>query len=211
MRILQQSKFAPIGSTYPMPFKARIIAGNSGDLYARVKAGVFREDLYMALTVRRIDLPPLRERKADMPLLADYFEKHRQPQQAEVTFSDSARRFLQAYDWPGDLVLADGELKLPARIVTMRIGVDERESGNPNWRNPPNPRMGLCGATTTLPLQLPGVIPSTAGPVAVNVPEQPSTAPPAAASGPPSRVGNGPCKPLSPLTSVAKELIWPPK
>jgi DNA-binding NtrC family response regulator len=122
MRILQQSKFAPIGSTYPMPFKARVIAGNSGDLHARVKAGVFREDLYMALTVRRIELPPLRERKADIPLLADYFfEKHRQPGQAEVNFSDSARRFLAAYDWPGNVREFENTIKRAAADLRSPI------------------------------------------------------------------------------------------
>jgi DNA-binding NtrC family response regulator len=122
MRILQQSKFAPIGSTYPMPFKARVIAGNSGDLHARVKAGVFREDLYMALTVRRIDLSPLRERKADIPLLADYFfGKYRQAQQAEVTFSDSARRFLEAYDWPGNVRELENTIKRAAAGLTSPI------------------------------------------------------------------------------------------
>ena len=112
MQVLQQNRFAPVGSIYQMPFKARVVAGTSSDLLARVKSGGFREDLYMALNVRQIQIPPLRERTADIALLADYFiEKHRKAKGGTLTLSDSARRFLETYDWPENVRELENTIK----------------------------------------------------------------------------------------------------
>jgi len=102
-QVLQQGKFTPIGSMYAMPFHARVIAGTSRSLELAVKAGTFREDLFVALGARQIQLPPLRERRVDIPLLLDYFLEKYRPEQTPFTCSDSGLRFLQACDWPGNV------------------------------------------------------------------------------------------------------------
>lgn len=126
LRVLLQKKFTPMGSTYPMPFKARLIAGTSSDLVSLVKDGAFGEEFYVAISVRQIQLPPLRERKADIWILADYFmKKYRASPQAEITCSDSARKFLEAYDWPGNVRELENTIqralgKMEGNILRMR-------------------------------------------------------------------------------------------
>jgi two-component system response regulator AtoC len=81
---------------------ARVVAATNRDLEAAVKAGRFREDLYYRLNVVTIRIPPLRERREDIPLLAEHFAaKHGRGEGATV--SPEARAVLQAHDWPGNV------------------------------------------------------------------------------------------------------------
>ncbi len=104
VQMLQQREFTPIGSTHPIPFKARVLATTSRDLKVEVERGTFRQDLFLRLTTTQISLPPLRERKEDIPLLIDYFvEKYEGANQSKTQFSPAAIQHLSAHDWPGNV------------------------------------------------------------------------------------------------------------
>lgn len=105
LRVLQEREFDRVGGTSPVKVDVRLIAATNRDLEQAVGAGRFRQDLYYRLNVVSVRMPPLRERREDIPLLANYFvakynlEAHRQ-----VTgLSPEARSALLNYDWPGNV------------------------------------------------------------------------------------------------------------
>src|SRR5438270_12136732 len=73
LRVIQEKEFTPLGATDPVKVDVRILAATNADLFQLVKDGKFREDLYYRLNVINVALPPLRERKEDIPLLAAHF------------------------------------------------------------------------------------------------------------------------------------------
>ncbi len=105
LRVLQERMYEPLGSNEPVPTDVRIIAATNRDLQALVREGVFRQDLYYRLNVARIQIPPLRERKEDIPLLVDHFiEKFRARQDKDITgISDQALQILMRHDFPGNI------------------------------------------------------------------------------------------------------------
>ena len=105
LRVLQGGEFERLGSTVSRKSDARVIASTNRDLAAMAQAGTFRADLYYRLGVFPITLPPLRERRDDIPLLAAYFlEKLRFKLGRQVTrIPDQALADLRAYDWPGNV------------------------------------------------------------------------------------------------------------
>jgi len=103
-RLLQEGKFSPIGSTEQRTFQARVLAATRRNLGEFVERGTFREDLYFRLNVVQIALPPLRERRPDIPLLANYFlEKYSDPRGPARSISDATMERLLAYAWPGNV------------------------------------------------------------------------------------------------------------
>ena len=123
LRVLQEREFEKVGSTDPIKVNVRLIAATNQDLQAMVARGEFREDLFYRLHVFPIYVPPLRKRRADIALLADYFiEKYSQEYGKSVKrLSSAAIDMLYAYHWPGNvrelenvieraLVLAGGEV-----------------------------------------------------------------------------------------------------
>jgi transcriptional regulator with GAF, ATPase, and Fis domain len=105
LRVLQERAFERLGGTETLKIEARIIALTNVDLPAAAKAGSFREDLYFRLNVLTLTVPPLRERRADILLLADHLlaglrSAHGHP---HAQLSESARRMLAAYSWPGNV------------------------------------------------------------------------------------------------------------
>jgi transcriptional regulator with PAS, ATPase and Fis domain len=104
LRVLQEREVKPVGSTERRHIDVRIIAATNRDLEAAIRNGSFRQDLYFRLNVVQIKLPPLRERKSDIPLLVTSFlDKFTDPQEPARTTSEDAMRRLVAYDWPGNV------------------------------------------------------------------------------------------------------------
>jgi len=105
LRVLQEKEFERIGSNQTIKTDVRIIAATNRKLEEAIKKGVFREDLYYRLNVVTISLPPLRERKEDIPLLIGFFlKKYNQQNQKQVAgFSKEATDLLMAYDFPGNV------------------------------------------------------------------------------------------------------------
>jgi two-component system response regulator AtoC len=105
LRVLQERTFERVGGTVPITVDVRVIAATNKRLEAEVAAGRFREDLYYRLSVISINLPPLRERKEDIPLLVEHFlHKHRlSPTSAPTRITEEALARLQDYDWPGNV------------------------------------------------------------------------------------------------------------
>lgn len=104
LRALQEKEVRPVGSTDRVPLAARIIAATNRDLDAAVRQGTFRQDLFFRLNVVQIKLPPLRERKSDIPVLVNSFlEKFSEANGKARTISEDAMSRLMAYDWPGNV------------------------------------------------------------------------------------------------------------
>jgi Nif-specific regulatory protein len=105
LRVLQQREFERVGGTHSVPFKARVLAATNKNLEQAIKAGEFRQDLYYRLNVVSVVVPPLREHRDDIPLLALYFaakyaEKNKRPFKG---ISREARTLLMSYSWPGNV------------------------------------------------------------------------------------------------------------
>ncbi len=104
LRVLQEKEVKPVGSTERIPISIRVMAATNRDLDGAVRAGTFRQDLFFRLNVVQIKLPPLRERKADIPLLVTTFlQKYGDAQGPDRTVSEDAMARLIAYDWPGNV------------------------------------------------------------------------------------------------------------
>ena len=137
LRVLQEHEFERVGDTHTIRVDTRVVAASNRDLLSEVDAGRFREDLYYRLNVITVTLPPLRQRREDIPDLVHHFlriysrENDRDPLRVDAR----AREVLQAYDWPGNVrelqnyveravVLASGnELTcdlLPEAVLTGR-------------------------------------------------------------------------------------------
>jgi len=104
LRALQTREVRPLGGGAALPVDIRVIGATNRDLAEMVAAGRFRQDLFYRLDVVRLALPPLRERREDVPLLAQHFlEKHRRPDSPVLGFEPEAVAALAARDWPGNV------------------------------------------------------------------------------------------------------------
>ena len=106
LRVLQEKEVTPVGATRATPVDARVIAATNKELKADVDAGRFREDLFYRINVFHIQLPPLRERRGDIPLLIEAALDRvasRLPGGDRPAFSPFAVRLMRAYDWPGNV------------------------------------------------------------------------------------------------------------
>jgi DNA-binding NtrC family response regulator len=104
LRALQEKEVKPVGSTDRVSIATRVIAATNRDLESAVRQGQFRQDLFFRLNVVQIKLPPLRERKSDLPLLVNFFlEKFSEPGGNVRAISEDAMARLVAYDWPGNV------------------------------------------------------------------------------------------------------------
>jgi DNA-binding NtrC family response regulator len=101
LRVLQEREVTPLGATAPIPVHATVLAASKIDLADAIRDGHFREDLYHRLAVVPLRLPPLRERRSDLPaLLADFFS--RLDPEGRFTVSPDTLDRLARYDWPGN-------------------------------------------------------------------------------------------------------------
>jgi DNA-binding NtrC family response regulator len=105
LRALQEKKFERVGGEETLEVDVRIVAATNKDLKAEIEKGVFREDLYFRLNVVNIHVPPLRERKDDIPLLVTSFLKEFSQENGKALegIDERARSCLYAYDWPGNI------------------------------------------------------------------------------------------------------------
>jgi len=124
LRVLQEGEFERVGSTKTIKSNVRIVAATNNDLQAAVGKGFFREDLYFRLAAFPIRIPPLRERRDDIPLLIDFFFKHytNRYQKKVRGISDRGLRALLGYDYPGNVRM------LQHMIERAVILVDEDEA-----------------------------------------------------------------------------------
>ena len=104
LRALQEKEVRPVGATHRVPIRARIVAATNRDLAAMVESGAFRKDLFYRLNVVNLRLPPLRDRREDIPLLAAHFlDRISHEQGRNYTLSDEVLRTMMQYDWPGNV------------------------------------------------------------------------------------------------------------
>lgn len=124
LRVLQDGTFTPVGDTKTKKVDVRIIAATNADLNTMVKNGSFREDLYYRLNVISINIPPLRERKVDIPLLLEHFlgQIVERTDSAPKKLSEAALRILIDYDWPGNVRELQNETE---KIVLMTGDAEE--------------------------------------------------------------------------------------
>ena len=105
LRVLQEREIEPVGAVEPEPIDVRIIAATNKDLEALMKAGAFRQDLYYRLNVVKLDVPPLRERREDIPLVAESLLRQLEKETGVPVegLAPDAAEVLQAYPWPGNV------------------------------------------------------------------------------------------------------------
>ena len=105
LRALQERECYPLGSNEPVAFDVRVLCATNKDLEAEVKDGRFREELLYRINVIKINLPPLRERKDDIALLANHFLRKYEKSlgRTAMRFSKGAMRLLMSYPWPGNV------------------------------------------------------------------------------------------------------------
>ncbi|HYS80367.1 MAG TPA: sigma-54 dependent transcriptional regulator, partial [Anaeromyxobacteraceae bacterium] len=135
LRALQEGTIRRVGTNETIAVDVRVVAASNRDLAQAVKDGRFREDLFYRLNVVTIVIPPLRERREDIPLLAEHFAaKHGRAEGAAI--SAPARDLLVAYDWPGNVrelenVVARALALNPSGVVTPEDLVDHVRSARP--------------------------------------------------------------------------------
>ncbi|PLX44362.1 MAG: sigma-54-dependent Fis family transcriptional regulator [Hyphomicrobiales bacterium] len=134
LRVLQEGEIRPVGSNVKREVDVRILAATNKDLEAEVRAGRFRKDLFFRLAAVTVNMPPLRERREDVPVLANYLLEQSMSQLGKQVegFTDEALACLSAYDWPGNvrelqneiqrmLVMMPGEGRMGADILSARV------------------------------------------------------------------------------------------
>jgi DNA-binding NtrC family response regulator len=142
LRAVQEREVIPVGGREPVKFDLRLIAATNKNLEDEVRKGLFREDLFYRINVITVPLPPLRERKEDIPLLVHHFlQKYAQRLgKPSIRISREAMQILANYDWPGNVrelenmveravALCEGDIiettDLPEKLMRVRISVRE--------------------------------------------------------------------------------------
>jgi serine/threonine-protein kinase PknK len=137
LRVLQEGEIRPVGGKSVRKVDVRIISASNKDLRKLVDAGEFREDLYYRLKVLTIRVPPLRQRKEDVPLLAEHFLRvHAPAGRRAKALGEGVLDRLVAYDWPGNVRELENEVKRMIALGEDVVGVDDlsepvRRGGRP--------------------------------------------------------------------------------
>jgi len=133
LRVLQEREYEPLGSTRAEKADVRVIAATNRDLLERCREGAFREDLYYRVNVVRVELPPLRSRKEDVPLLVEQFVERFNAHQKKCVsgIAPEALSLLMAHNWPGNvrelenvierafILCGDGRIELGHLLATF--------------------------------------------------------------------------------------------
>jgi DNA-binding NtrC family response regulator len=120
LRFLQEKEVRPVGSNQKVKVDVRIMAATNRDLETEYKKGTFRKDLYFRLNVVTIHLPPLRERRSDIPILANWFLERLAPGR-DASVSGAAMKALLAYDWPGNVRELENCLERAVALGDQRL------------------------------------------------------------------------------------------
>jgi two-component system response regulator GlrR len=139
LRVLEQKEVSPVGAARPVAVDVRIVSATHQDLEVAINSGAFREDLYYRLNVVSLTIPPLRERREDIPLLAEHFLKRIAGRSAKVVkvFAPESMDYLIHAPWPGNvrqlynvveqtLVLTAGEV-IPLALVERAVGAQRQD------------------------------------------------------------------------------------
>lgn len=159
LRVLQEGSFEPVGSEKTLSVDVRIISATNQDLKQKVKSNNFREDLYYRLNVVPINLPLLKDRKNDIPLLSDYFLSRKSKESGVRGISKEAMAFMLDYSWPGNvrelhsviqyaLIKCRGQLIRPEHLPAELTKIQFSQSGKGHSRqlNKENVRAALVKA-----------------------------------------------------------------
>jgi len=134
LRTLQEGEVRPVGAKDIKKVDVRIVSASNKRLDRLVRAGEFREDLYYRLRVLTVDLPPLRDRKEDVPVLVDHFMGlYVKPGRTPKDIDETVMEILQAYDWPGNVRELENEVKrmvaLSEEVITPDVLSDHVRRG----------------------------------------------------------------------------------
>lgn len=146
LRFLQEGEVHPLGETKPVKVDVRVVAATNRDLEAMVQQGLFREDLYYRINILRFHLPPLRERREEIPPLAFYLLDRfsREAHKTGLTFTPEALARIAAAEWPGNVrqvaneiqraiaLVADEEAIYPHHLWPLTAG-ENRRGGKRDW------------------------------------------------------------------------------
>jgi DNA-binding NtrC family response regulator len=129
LRVLQEREFERVGDSHTTKVDVRVIAATNSDLRRMVSDGTFREDLYYRLNVIPVEIPPLRDRKEDIPLLVQHFLDKFRPEngtgaRAPMTMSQQAMRPLMAYAWPGNVRQLENAIERAVALGAGRSQID---------------------------------------------------------------------------------------
>lgn len=149
LRVLQQGEIRRVGSNDTRKVDVRVIAASNRDVEAEVKAGRFREDLFYRLNTVSITLPPLRERRQDIPPLAQSFAERVFSLSPAAAFTTDALRLLEQYDWPGNIrelenavihaaAICDGTIRIKDLPDRVRSSSPNANGNLPNVDTPPS-------------------------------------------------------------------------
>src|SRR5262249_42644041 len=134
LHVLQDSEYSRLGGKRTIHVDARILASTNINLEEHVASGKFREDLYFRLNVIRVDMPPLRERREDIPLLCNYFLcRYRDRYKSSVEeISPALMDSFLRYDWPGNVRQLENAVKRYLILPEMNVNLAELKEGQPS-------------------------------------------------------------------------------
>jgi DNA-binding NtrC family response regulator len=164
LRVLQEQEFERVGGSQPIRVDVRIVATTNRDLASRAAEGLFRQDLYFRLSVMPIVIPPLRERREDIPLLAHRFAQRTAAELGKEirAIAPEAIALLQAQDWPGNVrelqhaveravILSPEAVLQPSAFDAPRFGLDDRHPAHAEDDRHPARAELVSGSTSQAP------------------------------------------------------------
>jgi DNA-binding NtrC family response regulator len=157
--VLQERRIQRLGGTESIDIDVRVIAATHQNLEKKITDGSFREDLFYRLNVVRIDLPPLRDRMEDIPMLVAYFtEKYARRGQTPPQVDDEAMKILMEHNWPGNVRQLENAIE--RSCITARDGVIRRSNLPPELfqEKPTGKTLQSVDLTRPLPEQLAALV-----------------------------------------------------
>jgi len=150
LRAIQEKEIRPVGSTRRIAINVRVLAATNRDLEQAVAQGIFRRDLFFRLNVLNLRIPPLRERRQDIPLLVGHFlDRLSRDSKRDRTLSDDAVKALLAYDWPGNVRELENSLE---RACAMNSGPVIQVTDLPRNMHDGNGHVSVLGGSKIVPM-----------------------------------------------------------